>query len=99
MDDVIYLISETFADDAMGQKIPTETRREIFATISSVSRAEWATVQNAGLRSDVVAVTPMVNYCGEEKAIWRGARYEIYRTYLRPNDGTIELYLGQRLGA
>lgn len=98
MDDVIYLISETFADDEMGQKIPVEKRREVFATISSVSRAEWTATQTSGLRADAVAVTPYVNYCGEEKAIWRGKRYEIYRTYLRPNDGTIELYLGRRLG-
>lgn len=98
MDDVVTLIGETYADDGILQKIPTETTREVFASVSSVSRAEWRSAGLSGLRPSFVAVMPLVNYNGEKLLEWRGVRYAVYRTYFSAGSDEIELYLEQRTG-
>lgn len=96
MDDVITLISETYADDGIMQKIPAETTREVFASVSSVNRAEWRSAGLNGLQPSFVAVMPLINYDGEKLVEWRGVRYTVYRTYFRADSDEIELYLEKR---
>ena len=98
MDDVVTLIAETYADDGIMQKIPTETTREVFASVSSVNRAEWRNAGLSGLRPSFAAVMPLINYGGEKLLEWRGVRYAVYRTYFAAGSDEIELYLEQRTG-
>lgn len=98
MDDVVTLICETYADDGIKQKIPTETTREVFASVSSASRAEWRNAGLNGLQPSFVAVMPIVNYDGEKLVEWRGVRYAVYRTYFRADSDEIEIYLEERTG-
>ena len=98
MDDVITLIEETYTKDSIGQEIATETRTDIWARITSVSRAEFYSGGQAGLRPDIVAETARINYSGEKIAEWNSKRYSIYRTYFREDSDSIELYLEPKTG-
>ena len=97
MDELITLISETFETDAIGQRIPIETMREVLAHISSVSRSEWVQAGQNGLKPALVAVTPVSNYADEKTVVIRGKRYSVYRSYFTYDADTIELYLEEKV--
>ena len=94
------LIEKTYTIDAMGQRIPTEKSNTVFATLQSVSRAEWTSYSSTG-RSGLVpaymATIFMGDYNGESIAEYDGKRYGIYRTYER-DDEQVELYLEKKAG-
>ncbi len=98
MDDLIVLIAETYTDNDIGVRVPTETRREVWAHLRSITRAEWRAAGLAGLQPAIVAETPRVNYGGEKLAEVKGVRYEVYRTYAADDSDMIELYLEERAG-
>lgn len=102
MDDLIYLIKESYVPDGIGQMIPNETQRAVWASIQSVTRAEWRDGGKQGLQPQIMIVTPSVNYEGEQ-IVQTGdgenaRRYGVYRTYLSPNSDMIELYLKRKAG-
>lgn len=92
----IKLISMTYTPDVIGQMIPTETETNPFAIVRDVSRSESERPVE-GLRPSKVFDVLMTEYDGQEVIEYKGARYQIYRTYLR-DDARIELYGGVRLG-
>lgn len=98
MDDLIVLIAETYTENSIGVRVPTETRREVWAHMRSVTRAEWSAAGLAGLQPAIVAETNRVNYAGEKLAEVNGTRYAVYRTYAADNSDVIELYLEERAG-
>ena len=102
MDDIIYLVSQTWEPDSIGQMIPSETSRPVWAHLQSVTRAEWYDAGQKGLQPQLVAVTPIVNYQGELIVrVGEGdaaKRYAVYRTYFGPDSDTIELYLQREVG-
>lgn len=84
----------------MGQKIYTESSKTVFATLTSVSRAEWVSYSQSGRQGLVpayVAEVFMGDYEGESIAEYDGTKYGIYRTYER-DDEMIELYLEKKAG-
>lgn len=96
----IDLISKTYITDTMGQRIPVEKATTVFATLTSISRAEWVSYQQSGRQGLVpsyVASVFMGDYNGEDLAEYEGKRYGVYRTYER-DDEQIELYLEQKAG-
>lgn len=101
MDELIYLVRETFASDGL-QMVPSEALVPVWAHIQSVTRAEWTDAGQKGLQPQLVAVTPIVNYSGEQ-IVQRGEgdtakRYGVYRTYFGPDSDVIELYLERKVG-
>ena len=102
MDDLILLISESYKKDAIGNVTVTETATSVWAHLQSVTRAEWADAGQNGLQPQLVAVTPIVNYSGEQIVqIGSGEnarRYAVYRTYLASDNDSIELYLERKAG-
>lgn len=103
MDDLIYLIGETYEPDDLAQMIPTETSRAVWASIESIKRAEWVDAGQKGLQPQLVVVTPFVNYEGEAVVQIgdgdKARRYGVYRTYIRAGSDMIELYLERQVGA
>lgn len=94
------LIAKKYTTDAMGQKIYTESSKTVFATLTSVSRAEWVSYSQSGRQGLVpayVAEVFMGDYEGESIAEYDGTKYGIYRTYER-DDEMIELYLEKKAG-
>lgn len=96
----IDLISKTYTTDSMGQKVATEKATTVFATLTSISRAEWVSYSQSGRQGLVpsyVASVFMGDYNGESVAEYDGKRYGIYRTYER-DDEQVELYLEKKAG-
>lgn len=94
---VVELIAEAYTVDALRQTVTTETAREVFAAIRSVSRTEWDAAGNQGLRPDFQITMFAPDYEGEKIVKLRGERYAIYRTYIR-QDEMIELYVERQVG-
>lgn len=98
MDDIIKLVDEVFVQDDLGVQTATENSREVWASIQSVTRAEWNSAGQDGLRPSMVAIMPVLNYNGEKIATVWNNRYSVYRTYLPPESDYIELYLQKKEG-
>lgn len=99
MDDVLTLIAPTLAQNDIGDFVEqSEKSREIFGTVSSVSRAEWYNAGREGMNPEIVFTTALANYCWEPEAEFRGVRYAIYRTYFVQDTDEIELYLERKAG-
>ena len=96
--DVLKLISQDFTEDALGQRVPKDTAREVFARVESVSQSEFFAAGRNGLRAQYKAILSTAwDYGGEEVAEYQGERYAVYRTYRTPSD-QMELYLQRETG-
>lgn len=96
--DVITLIRYTRAQDANGVwRDGVETQREIFCQVDSVSRAEFFSAGQAGLRPEYRFIVFFGDYQGETRLIYNGVRYAVYRTYHARTD-ELELYVQREVG-
>lgn len=94
---VIYLISETFTQNSIGVLVPTESRRMVYANVTSVSADEWFEGGRNGLNPDLRFRMFKFEYHGEEIIEYKGQRYAVYRTYEARND-ILELYVERKQG-
>lgn len=94
---VIKLISETYAQDAIGQYIPTEIEKQVFCDVRSVSRAEWFDAGRNGLHPEYVFTMFAPDYSDEKIIEYNGKRYGVYRTYAGRNE-QLELYVESKGG-
>lgn len=95
---VITLIGEAFVKNEYGVQIPTETRREVYCNVTSVSLSEWSEGGRLGLNPEFRMTMFAPDYLGEKVLEFNGVRYAIYRTYYGRND-TLDLYVERRSGA
>lgn len=98
MDDVLKLISQTFAKDKYGIAKPTETETEVFCECHSVTRAEFFDAGRNGLQPEFQFTVFQGEYNGESVIEYQGKRYGIYRTYIVPGTDYIELYAERKGG-
>ena len=88
--DVIDLITETASAHGVHQSV-TETARKVYCTVESVSRSEFYTALNAGIRPEYVFRLALAeDYQGERVVRYKGQKFRIIRTYMTSDDG-IEL--------
>ena len=96
--EVLQLVAVSRNRDALGQFVETELPgREVYASVKSVTRAEWAAVDRQGLKPAACVKIWADEYQGELIAILNGQRYGVYRTYQCKSD-EIELYLEKKGG-
>lgn len=95
---VITLIGEAFTKNEYGVQIQTETRREVYCNVTSVSLSEWSEGGRLGLNPEFRMTMFAPDYLGEKVLEFNGVRYAIYRTYYGRND-TLDLYVERRSGA
>ena len=96
----IDLLTKTYTTDDMGQRTYATEPRTVFATLTSISRAEWVSYSQTGRQGLVPAYVATVffgDYNGENECIYDGQTYGIYRTYER-DDEQVELYLEKKAG-
>ena len=93
----VYLIKQTYTEDAYGVLQPTTARRLVFANVTSVSLDEWAEGGRNGLNPEYRVRMFGPDYQGEEIAEINGKQYGIYRTYQGRND-VLELYVERKKG-
>lgn len=94
---VLDLLVPTFAEDSIGQKIPTVKKRTIFCDVTSVSRSEWFEAGRNGIKPEYRFVVNRYDYNGETECEFEGNRYGIYRTFAGRNDD-LELYVEKKAG-
>lgn len=89
--DVIRLVSKTYTVDAIGQRVPVEELKTVYADVASVTRSEFFTAGQNGLNPAYKITMFAYDYNGEDEVEYKGNRYSVYRTFFGRND-TIELY-------
>ncbi len=94
---VLTLVSVTTAQDDFGVWRETESSRDVYAQVDSVSRSEFFEAGRNGLNPQFVFTMFFGDYNGEQICEYNGKRYAIYRTYLTKTD-TIELYAERKGG-
>lgn len=75
-----------------------ETQRTIFARMDDVSRAEFFSAGQRGMRAEFRFIVNPVEYEGENTCMWNGVRYAIYRTYQVPGTDDLEVYVQREAG-
>lgn len=98
MDGVIQLLSTTYEKNAYGVDVPTETSRQVFCRVDSVTRAEFFNGGRSGLNPSWVFTLPAANYLGEDTVIYNGKPYGVYRTYYAEDIDEMELYVERKGG-
>jgi len=98
MDDVIELVARTYAKNDYGVEVWTETSREVFAKVRSVSRMEFFDGGRNGLNPEYVMDVFAGDYDGESICIYAGKRYSIYRVYKSSESDYVELYVERKGG-
>lgn len=93
----IYLVKETYAEDAYGVLKPTAEKRLVFANVTNVSADEWFEGGRAGLNPEFRLRMFGPDYKGEEIVEYNGEQYAVYRTYWARTD-ILELYVEKRKG-
>lgn len=72
--------------------------RVVLARMDSVSRNEFFSGGQNGLRPEMVFTVAAVEYRGEAECVHAGRAYSIYRTYNVPGTDDLELYVQKKVG-
>ena len=94
---VIKLIKTTYSKDSYGVSQPTETAREVYAQLDSVTASEFFEGGRNGLNPEYRFRVFLWDYQDERVLEYNGKRYSIYRTYEGRND-TLDLYAERKGG-
>lgn len=97
MADVLYLIAQTISVDDYGNEVETETQRQVYCEVNSISQTEFYAAANTELNPEYRFDVFFGDYNGEDVIEYQGNRYAIYRTF-RTGD-TLELYVERKIGA
>lgn len=95
--EVITLIGTKQTQDDTGVWRQTQTKRNVFCQVNSVTRAEFFDGGRNGLNPEFVFTLFFGDYEGEQTLIYNGDAYGIYRTYRGRND-VMELYAERKGG-
>lgn len=91
------LITETWIPDENGIDHPTETTRDVYGYVDSVTASEIFEGGRNGLNPELRFTMTELDYNGETILVHGDERYSVYRSY-RPNNGKIELYAERKGG-
>ena len=97
MTDTITLVAQTnIVLDDIGNETCTETTREIFCEVYSITQNEFYSAANTELNPEYRFTIFFADYEGESIVEYNNVRYSIYRTY-RTGDN-LELYVERKMG-
>lgn len=94
---VIYLVQETYVEDDIGQMIPTQSFKEVFAKTKSIGQQEFYLAGQSKLKPELCFIVRQMEYSGETKLKYNNKIYSIYRTYFIKNE-MVELYCQLKVG-
>ena len=95
--DVVTLVSVTRSQNDYGVWVTSETERDVFCSVDSVTRGEFFEGGRAGFKPEYRITMFYVDYEDEDTVIYNGKAYGVYRTYKAKTD-TIELYVERKVG-
>jgi SPP1 family predicted phage head-tail adaptor len=96
---VITLLSRQDVQDSRGiwHDVGKEVRRQVFCQVDSVSRAEFFSAGQIGLKPEYRFTMFFGDYNDEELLEYNGQVYAVYRTYHARKD-EVELYVTRKEG-
>lgn len=97
MADILILIAQAITIDNYGREVATETNKQVYCEVHSISQTEFYAASNTELNPEYRFNVFFGDYDGEDICEYNGQRYAIYRTY-RSGD-IIELYAERKIGA
>lgn len=97
MADILLLIAQAITVDEYGREVATETERQVYCEVYSISQTEFYAASNTELNPEYRFNVFFGDYHGEDVCVYNGQRYAIYRTY-RSGDN-LELYAERKIGA
>lgn len=97
LDNVCYLLSQTYTQDDIGQQIATDVEKLCFCAELSITSNEFFNAGQNGIKSEVSLLVDSESYNSETSAKYNNVKYSIYRVYPR-SDGMTELYLNKKVG-
>lgn len=93
---VIRLFKVEVVQDELLNSIKRESQpRKVYANKFSVSRAEFDSAGNQGIKPDLAYQLNSIDYQGELKALVDDVKYDVYRT--SENGDKTTIYLTRRL--
>lgn len=93
----IKLIATQKSQNDYGVWEETQTSRDVFCQVESVTRAEFFEGGRNGLNPEFRMSMFSGDYNGERLLMYNGNTYSIYRTFIAKND-IIELYVERKGG-
>ena len=93
----MILIAQAITIDKYGREVATETNKQVYCEVHSISQTEFYAASNTELNPEYRFNVFFGDYDGEDICEYNGQRYAIYRTY-RSGD-IIELYAERKIGA
>lgn len=96
--EVITLLSTAKTQDDFGVWRETETGRDVYCSVNSVTRSEFFDGSRTGLNPEFRITMFFGDYQDEKLLIYKEKTYAVYRTYYGKND-TVELYVERKGGA
>lgn len=97
MADVLILIAQAISVDEYGNEVATETERQVYCEVHSITQTEFYAAADTELNPQFRFDVFFGDYQGESICLYNGERYAIYRTY-RAGDN-LELYVERKIGA
>ena len=94
----ITLLATTKTQNDYGVWVETQTSRDVFCQVDSVTRSEFFEGGRNGLNPEYRMTLFFGDYEGEKLLIYNGNTFSVYRTYQGRND-TIELYVERKGGS
>ena len=98
MDDVIRLISQQKTKNKYGVDVTTNTAKEVFCQVHSITRQEFFDAGRNGLNPQFMFTIFHGDYDGECEVEYAGKTYAVYRAYTVPGNDYIELYVERKGG-
>lgn len=95
--DVITLVAVTRTQNEYGQWIASETTKEVYCEVESVTQSEFFEGGRNGLNPEYRFTMFFADYNNEPIVEYKSQRYAVYRTYLNRND-KLELYVERKGG-
>ena len=86
---VLILHKQTYSKDAIGQYTPVISTSQVFCNLRSVSRSEWASAGQLGLKPELVATMFAWDYHGEEIAEIVTPMASVEASYLQSESGQL----------
>lgn len=98
LSDVIHLVAVSVSKDRYGVNLESETLRQVFCKVKSVSQSEFFGGGRNGLKPELKFEVFAGDYRDEPIVLYRGSRYAVYRSYLVPGTDRLELYTERKGG-
>ena len=95
--DVITLVAVTRTQNEYGQWVASESTKDVYCEVDSVSQSEFFEGGRNGLNPEYRFTMFFADYNNEPIVEYKSQRYAVYRTYRNKND-KLELYVERKGG-